>query len=202
MTRGQKGCYIYCADLETNLWFKSLLSDDARTLSRVAESYPGLTLRVLPEWEAKPYENCIPVYDLQVAAGLFSDAQAVGQPDWVEVPPEIRVQEGLFVTRVVGESMNRRIPNGSWCLFRAKPIGTRQGRIVLVQHQEIHDTETGGHYTVKAYHSDKSVNEFGEWEHQQITLKPDTTASGFEPIVLKNFEPDEFKILAEFVAVL
>ena len=26
MTRGQKGCYIFCTDLETNLWFKSLIA--------------------------------------------------------------------------------------------------------------------------------------------------------------------------------
>lgn len=30
-----------------------------------------------------------------------------------------------FVTRVVGESMNRRIPNGSWCLFRSNPATGR-----------------------------------------------------------------------------
>jgi uncharacterized protein len=27
MTRGQKGCYIYCTDLETNLWFKSMMAN-------------------------------------------------------------------------------------------------------------------------------------------------------------------------------
>jgi len=30
-----------------------------------------------------------------------------------------------LVAQVIGESMNRRIPNGAWCLFRAAPAGTR-----------------------------------------------------------------------------
>jgi hypothetical protein len=48
----------------------------------------------------------------------------------------------MFVARVVGESMNRRIPNGAWCLFRVAGAGTRQGKVVLAQHREIEDAET------------------------------------------------------------
>ena len=157
MTRGQKGCYIFCTDPETNLWFRSRLHasvDDADIEGR----YPGLTLRILPSWEVQPFVNGIPIYDLQVAAGLFSEEQIVEDHDWVELSPEFRIQEGLFVTQVVGESMNRRIPNGSWCLFRANPVGTRQGKIVLVQHQSIRDLDTGGRYTVKTYQSEKVVD--------------------------------------------
>ena len=201
MTRGQKGCYIFCTDPETNLWFKSRLRasiDDAEIEGR----YPGLTLRILPSWEVQPYVNGIPIYDLQVAAGLFSEEQIVDDHDWVELSPEFRVQEGLFVTQVIGESMNRRIPNGSWCLFRANPVGTRQGKIVLVQHQSIRDLDTGGRYTVKTYQSEKVVDADSEWQHQRITLKPDTTSDGYSPIVLEGNDLEEFKVLAEFVAVL
>ena len=56
-------------------------------------------------------------------------------PDWV------RPQPGLFVAQVVGESMNRRIPNGAWRLFRANPAGSRQGKVVVVQHRSIADPE-------------------------------------------------------------
>jgi hypothetical protein len=42
----------------------------------------------------------------------FSDEQGYdeGSVEWVELPPEFRPQQGLFVAQVVGESMNRRIP--------------------------------------------------------------------------------------------
>jgi uncharacterized protein len=200
MTRGQKGCYIYCTDLETNLWFKSLLVHTDPSIT--TEIYPGLPLRILPRWSVKPYENCVPVYDIQVAAGVFSEEQIVDDHDWVEMPPEFRIQEGMFVTRVLGESMNRRIPNGSWCLFRANPTGTRQGKIVLVQHREIHDTEIGGHFTVKLYNSEKVSGEESDWRHSRITLTPDTNADGYSPIIIEGAELDEFRIIAEFVAVL
>jgi DUF2075 family protein/DNA replication protein DnaC len=202
MTRGQRGCYIYCTDLETNLWFKSLMSHGEESAVTASARYPGLPLRILPDWEARPYVNCIPIYDLQVAAGAFSSEQTIEDHDWVEMPPEFRIQEGLFVTRVVGESMNRRIPNGSWCLFRANPIGTRAGKVVLAQHREIHDLDLGGHYTVKIYHSEKTANDDTEWQHGRITLKPDSTSPGYAPIVLEDGDLDEFRILAEFIAVL
>jgi SOS-response transcriptional repressor LexA len=202
MTRGQKGCYIYCTDPETNSWFKSLMRRAEPSYLEAPDRYPNLPLRVLPSWEARPYENCIPIYDLSIAAGIFSDEQVVEDHDWVEMPPEFRIQEGHFVTRVIGESMNRRIPNGSWCLFRANPVGTREGKIVLVQHREINDMDLGGHYTIKLYHSEKVASDEFEWQHRRITLKPDTKSRGYSPIVLEGADLEEFKVLAEFVAVL
>ena len=62
----------------------------------------------------------------------------------------------MFVAQVVGESMNRRIPNGAWCLFRAAPTGTREGKVVVVQHRGIADPETGGRFTIKVYISEKA----------------------------------------------
>jgi SOS-response transcriptional repressor LexA len=177
-----------------------MVPEDLEPVAR--QRFPGLTLRILSSPEAKPYENCVPIYSLKAAAGAFSNEQVVDDHDWVEMPPEFRMQEGMFVTQVIGESMNRRIPNGSWCLFRANPAGTRQGKIVLVQHREINDAELGGHFTIKRYSSEKVIGDDEEWQHQRITLSPDTTASGYSPIVLEVAELDEFKVIAEFVAVL
>ena len=76
--------------------------------------------------EVRPYENSVPLFDLEMAAAHdFSVEQAIEELRWVELPSSFRPQPGLFVTRVVGESMNRRIPNGSWCLFRSNPAGSR-----------------------------------------------------------------------------
>ncbi|WP_260425288.1 S24 family peptidase [Halomonas sp. YLB-10] len=54
---------------------------------------------------------------------------------WVELADFMSASPDLFVSRVVGESMNRRIPNGAWRLFHANPGGTRQGKVVVVQHR-------------------------------------------------------------------
>jgi uncharacterized protein len=98
--------------------------------------------------------------------------------------------------------MNRRIPNGAWCLFRLNPAGTRQGKVVLAQHRDIADTDTGGHYTVKRYESTKKVLADGTWRHMSIILKPDTTSSGYEPFVFDEEKSTGVKVIAELVAVL
>ncbi len=230
MTRGNKGCYIFCTDPETNAYFKEvrgsiqetsvdleqvtdvLNSDDAH--QEVVSTFPGLTLKIVSTKDVKPYQNSVPLYDLAIAAGQFSASQSVNevpkegdigaieQYDWVELPDAFRPQPGLFVAKVVGESMNRRIPNGSWCLFKQAPGGTRQGKVVLVQHRNIDDIDTGGHYTIKVYESEKASHDDGGWQHKKITLKPDTTASGYEPIVLTGEVAGELKVIAELVAVL
>lgn len=77
------------------------------------------------------------------------------------LPAWVRPEAGLFVALVLGESMNCRIPSGAWCLFRANPEGTREGKVVVVQHRSIADPETGGRYTVKLYSSEKVADEDG-----------------------------------------
>jgi len=203
MTRGQKGCYLFCTDPETNEYFSRLIEQatQVRELT-LEEKYPGLNLRILPEKEVKPYINAVPVYDLKIAAGDFSSYQIAGEFDWVELPEHIRIAEGHFVAQVLGESMNKRIPNGSWCLFKANPAGSREGKIVLVQHRDIQDVEMGGHYTVKEYHSEKADMGDGSWVHTQIVLKPKTSALGFKDIVLKAGKVDDLKVIGEWIANL
>ncbi len=115
-----------------------------------------------------------------------------------------RPAPGLFVALVVGESMNRRIPNGAWCVWRLNPTGTKQGRVVLAQHRDIQDPEHGGTYTVKVYESEKVETEDGGWRHKRITLKPHSTDPSFAPIVLEidDLEEGELEIIAELVEVL
>ena len=98
--------------------------------------------------------------------------------------------------------MNRRISNGAWCLFKLFPSGTRQGKVVLVQHREIQDTDIGGHFTVKIYRSEKKRDRDGGWQHAKIVLYPDSTLSEYEPIVITQDQAGELIIIAELVAVL
>lgn len=189
------------------IWYALPHSTDATTSK-------ALPFRVLPPEEVRPFVNAIPVYDLKVAAGLFSDEQYVNElaqngsagnvedHTWIEVPPGVKPSPDLFVSQVVGESMNRRIPNGAYCLFRRHPKGTRQGKVVLAQHRDIHDTDLGGHYTVKVYESEKAYSEEGTWTHSKITLRPDSKALGYESIVIENAQENEFVVVAELLQVL
>jgi hypothetical protein len=147
----------------------------------------------------------VPLVELRIAAGTFSDVRTLedGVLDWVALPDWVRPQPGLFVAQVLGESMNRRIPNGAWCLFRANPSGTRQGKVVVVQHRSIADPETGGRYTIKLYSSEKIPSDDGGWQHERITLRPDSDRPEFAPIVIEVGAGDnEFAVVAEMLLVL
>ena len=139
------------------------------------------------------YENAIPLYALAVAAGGFGEAQ-VPEPDaWVAPSGRTQPAPGLFVAQVVGESMNRRIPNGAFCIWRAPVEGGRTGRVILVESRLVDDPETGGSYTVKLYE---------RVAPDAVRLVPDTDAAGFEPIELTVADASEVRVVAELVEVL
>ncbi len=98
--------------------------------------------------------------------------------------------------------MEPRIPNGAWCLFRSPVTGSRQGRIVLVQHQSIQDPEAGCSYTVKRYESEKQADpdNGGSWQHTGIRLPPENP--DFEPIVLNGIRVGEVSVIAELADML
>jgi uncharacterized protein len=99
--------------------------------------------------------------------------------------------------------MNRRIPHGSWNLFRAAPAGTREGKVVVVQHRDIADPDTGGRYTLKRYRSEKVADGDGGWRHRRIVLQPESDRPGYEPIVLElRDSQDEVQVVAEWLMQL
>jgi hypothetical protein len=98
--------------------------------------------------------------------------------------------------------MNRRIPNGSWCLFRANPGGSRQGKVVLAAHQDIRDESSGAHFTVKVYSSEKAQRGDGGWRHSKVVLSPDSSFAEFRPISFSERDAEGLRVVAEHVAVL
>ena len=222
LTRGMKGCYIFCTDPETNAYFQSKivvgrlaeLESAARqgTLASGSAAQPAAQVStpatILPFRRiVRPgpgMHNAVPLLDLKVAAGSFSSSQAVddSEVEWAELPDWIRAQPGYFVAQVVGESMNRRIPNGAWCLFRFDPQGSRNGKVVVAQHRTINDPDTGGSYTVKVYSSEKLEGEDDTWSHTMILLRPDSSDPSFLPIQIPGASAEDFRVVAELVTVL
>ena len=190
MFRGIRGTYIYIHDEKLREYFKKHIP-----------LFSSWTPKILPMNEVQQFVNSVPIYDLKVAAGGFSDLQSVEDQEWVMLPPHIRPHKDHFVCRVVGDSMNKSIPNGSWCLFKREPGGSRQGKIVLVQHHQLQDADFGSGYTVKVYHSEKKSGE-GRWEHETITLSPNSNDPSYKDIILKPEKEGELKIIGEFVCVL
>lgn len=150
--------------------------------------------------EKKEFVNALPLYSLKAAAGKFSDGQDVEAEGWIQVDIGRKLDEKMFVAQVAGKSMEPKIPDGSYCVFRAHPEGNRQGKVVLVQHHDIDDPDTGGRYTVKVYESEKVVNKDGTWKHSIIRLKPHNPV--YEPIELHEDNEGSVMVIAELIAIL
>jgi len=136
----------------------------------------------------------VPVYDLTAAAGFWGPERVPEEIGWTEVPG-VAVKPGMFVARVTGTSMEPLIPDGSWCLFRPCPAGSREGRIVLVQFASLGVGENGSRFTVKKYHSEKTVTADG-WRHDRIQLLPVNPA--FEPITVEPEDAGDLTIVGVF----
>lgn len=208
LTRGLKGCYLFCTDAETNAYFKEAsigaLPVDLTSLLPEPQPQPASSscpLRIISAEEAAGATNVVPLFQPKIAAGEFSPEQWLTECEFVELPDHFSAKPGLFVAQVCGESMNRRIPNGSWCLFREPPAGTRDGKVVLVQSRSIQDHDNGGQFTVKIYRSEKVASE-ELWSHRVIRLEPDSFDSRFKAMVLTGDAQTELRVVGEFVAVV
>ncbi|WP_062062911.1 DNA/RNA helicase domain-containing protein [Aquimarina longa] len=194
MLRGIKGTYIYICDPNLREYFSRFIP--VKTKSDLVKE-----VFFLPINEIKPFENAIPIYHLDAAAGEFSKKQKVEDMNWVHPPKSARVTKDHFSCKVIGESMNKVIPNESYAVFRKYNGGSRNGKIVLVEYFDKQDSEFGSCYTIKKYESKKQENDEG-WEHESIILKPMSIDDGYEDIVLTSDELSSFKVIGVFEFVL
>jgi len=146
------------------------------------------------------FKTLLPLYSLKAAAGYFGSGEAVEPEAWVEADSIGRLDEQMFVARAVGRSMEPTIRDGDYCVFRGKPEGSRQGKIVLVQYRGPAAPETGGAYTVKRYSSRSVADGEGGWRHAEITLS--SLNPDFKPITLTPQSEGDVQVVAEWLAAL
>lgn len=150
--------------------------------------------------EDERFVSCVPLVSLKAAAGAFGEAQEVEPLGWVRFDSSRALAPGMFVAQVAGRSMQPRIPDGAFCLFSNRVAGSREGKILLVQHREIWDPDNGGSYTVKRYASRKELAEDGSWRHAEIRLEP--INSDFETLLLTGDQSGDLQVIAELLEVL
>lgn len=194
LSRGMKGCYVYFMNKDTERFFKSRI--EYHKQPEEGEK-PGVIIDISPD---KKYNDHLPVYSLKAAAGKFGEGEDVHEEGWIKVSG-LKLSKSMFICKIVGHSMEPKIPDGSYCIFRTDTIGgTRQGKVVLVQSRNIHDPDTGGSYTVKRYNSEKEYSKDSTWKHGKIVLE--SLNNDYKPIVLTPEDESEFKAIAEFVGVI
>jgi SOS-response transcriptional repressor LexA len=164
-----------------------------RLYQRHVEGVRETPLRVLR------FQTHLPLYSLRAAATRFGEDMEVEAEDWVRAPESLRLSADMFVARVVGRSMEPLIPDGSLCIFRHSVVGSRQGKLLLIQH--LGASDSGGEFTVKRYTSRKAVTEEG-WRHERIRLEPlnpEFPAWDLDPSEL---EDGPYRVRGEFLRVL
>jgi SOS-response transcriptional repressor LexA len=162
------------------------------SFSRVADR---IFERHVEKLTVAPFRTHLPLYTLRAAAGKFGADEQVEaeEEDWVRAPEGLHLTEGMFVAHVVGRSMEPRIPDGSLNIFRGPVVGSRQGKIVLVELIGVHER-----FTVKRYTSRKSSAGEDEWQHERIRLEP--LNPEYEAFDLT---PDRIKyVIAEWIQTL
>ena len=143
----------------------------------------------------------IPLYDFYAAAGNFSEMQSDKSFSQIAVPEKYTSNAGYFACTVKGESMNKRIPNDSVCLFKKYTGGSRSGKILLIENYDRQDPDFHSAFTVKTYASRKNVSEEG-WEHLEVLLKPNSYDSSFKDLVINMENAQEMNVIGEFIEVL
>jgi SOS-response transcriptional repressor LexA len=143
----------------------------------------------------------IPLYDFYAAAGSFSEMQSSNDYTLLEVPEKCFANKEYFACKIIGESMNRVIPNGSICLFKPYTGGSRNGKIVLIENRDIQDEDFNSAFTIKTYSSEKLISEDG-WEHTSIVLRPNSYDASFKNIIIMEGNGAEMRVVGEFVEIL
>ncbi len=153
-----------------------------------------------PLEDREELHNPIPLYDFYAAAGTFSEIQSEKDYKLIE-GPENSSNSDYFACRIIGESMNRVIPNGSICLFKPYSGGSRNGKILLIENRDIQDPDFNSAFTIKTYSSEKIVME-ENWEHISIVLRPNSFDNSYQNIVITEENAAEMRVIGEFVGIL
>ena len=192
MTRGMKGCYVYCCDPSLAEHFKELMAE------KPAEAE---IIRIEPMVnDDVKFIDFLPVYSIKAACGYFGEGDDVSELGWIQVEGVGKLNRNMFVVQASGHSMEPRINDGDFCVFRANPAGSRQGKIVLVQHHNYYDSDYAGAYSIKEYRSSKSYDQFGNWQHEKIELLP--LNKDYNPIVIDELESEDFRVIGEFIGLI
>ncbi len=168
-----------------------LLAQQSPRVETDEETGDGEPFTVVRPRPGDRYVTCVPLVGIDLAAGGFAAGPTDPSVTWVKLGRKRKLHRGMFVARVVGRSMEPRIPDGSHCLFNARLPDDLQGRTLLVQHRNIRDDDTGTSYTVKRFERVSS---------KRVRLLPDNP--GYGPIELRETDGADVRVVAEFIEVL
>ena len=163
-----------------------------------AQDEPQVEQTIIPLIHPEYKPGFIPLYTIRAACGYFGEGRLPEEEGWVDATglgftPD---PQRHFAVHAKGDSMLPKIKDGDICIFEWYNAGSRNGEIVLSQISE-YDDAYDGRYTIKRYHSEKTVTDEG-WQHSKVELQP--LNLDFDPIELS--EDDDVRTIGIFKCVL
>jgi Peptidase S24-like len=154
---------------------------------------PPQAARVLPfrrHEGGAPGTGEVPVqlHVLKIAAGRPDSFQYEQTPEWVIVRGPSKVEAGMIVAQIEGDSMAPDVMPGEFALF-APVLAPENGMIVLAQLRKRGETREGGRFVLKKY------RELADGKIQLESLN-----KTYEPVVVNQY--DELRVVARWVEAL
>ena len=157
-------------------------------LAKHATGAAVLPFRRLDGAKPTPGEVAVQLHNLKIAAGRADNFQYEQVPDWVVPLGARKIEPGMVVAQIEGDSMAPLVMPGEYVLF-APVIGAENGMIVLAQIRARRESPDGGKFVLK------------KWKRLpdgQVVLE--SINKTYDPIFPK--EDDEVRVVARFVEVL
>jgi DUF2075 family protein len=127
MTRGMKGCFVYCTDPELAAYLRTRIHDNVAA-TRHADAHEHLSrvvdtdhpFRRVSVTERMAGRAALPMIDLERSLATLSDEASFDAAafDWIAPPDWITPQAGMFVARAARDLFTPGVSDGTWCLFR------------------------------------------------------------------------------------
>lgn len=174
LTRGIKGCFVYCTDPTLATYLKSRVrpvitaeetDESDETVSTFMSS--ELPFRFVTTAERELGQPALPLIELKRSVNQFASAKSleVAAIDWVTPPDWITPQSGMFVAKLPSDSTGLDGLGDSWGLFRFPSGELRDGATLLVVDKAAPWTSTPARYQMKIYCRDgvaEKDNESGQ----------------------------------------
>ena len=111
----------------------------------------------------------------------------------------IKAKENMFVVHAKGNSMEPRIHDNDLCVFQKYDGDDLENQIVLTQ-LITHDIDYGGMYTIKKFHAEQKLDEYGNMRNEKVELL--SYNPEYSPIILTEDDAADVKTVGVFVGVL
>lgn len=148
------------------------------------------------------YRRAVPIVELDATGGPFGPSRVAESERWAHLPAGLSIDDQSFVAQIRGNSMEPRVPSGSWCLFRSLPDDATASvaldrRRVLVEFDDDAGPADEGSYALKRVVVTKRTT---SGEILEVELRSDNP--GTAPIKVHSDEITRFAIRAELIQTL